>query len=889
MLDWREEVRRRLARVDLQPEREADIVDELSQHLADRFSELRHRLGDREAERVVLAEMSSMVSRGLHGVDSRRNAREAIGTPTRGGWHSVVASDVRFALRSFRLAPGFSLVAIATLALGIGGCTLIFSAVNGILLKPLPFPEPERLVRFWGTAPEKGLPEVEMPQGVAAVFHDQTRALESLAGYEPGAGFNLISAGDAERVTAATASVDFFRVLGVAPLLGRAPMSGEDLPNGPRVAVLSHGLWQRRFGGDSAVVGRTINLSGAPTTVVGVMPASFDFPVGTELWVPLDLDPTRFGCWCLSMIGRMKPGATHADVRNDLLRMVRDIRRQRPDVFTGEPRPFVVESLADKIVGSVRRPLLVLLGAVGCVLLIVCANIANLLLARTTGRSRELAVRCCLGASRGRIAAQLLIESVLLSMIGAAIGAFLALAGVRALRRLPLELFPRVDSVRLDSEVLLFTIGIATLTGIACGLASAIRATRVDLQDAIKNGVRGSQGTGARRLSDAFVVLQFALSLVLLVSAGLLVRSYMSLMRIDAGYRTHDVMVARVQLPYPRYDSAKVVRGFYGRLVDRVRGLPGVQSVGLASRVPLTQGNPQDNVVAEGREPRPGEPVRVANIRGVDEGYFDAIGTPLLRGRRFAKSDDEKAPRVAIVDEAFAHHLWPNSDAIGKRFRHQGDTASNSWLTVIGVVRNVKHNRLDEPTDIQEYEAFAQRPYWTTYLVVRTTTPDGLVGNIRREVRALDPTLPMYEIRTMESAVDRSLSTRRLTNTLLLAFAFSALVLAAIGIYGVISIGVAARVREFGIRVALGAKLSDLGILVVRQGLVLALIGIGAGFIGSVWSTRALRGMLYGVSRFDWVTFAAVSLILVAASFAASYLPARRATRADPMLALRSE
>jgi putative ABC transport system permease protein len=889
MPDWRTEVRRRLANLNLAPELEADIVEELGQHMADRFAELQFRLGEREAERIVRDELTGAVDRELRLSSAHRaHARETLGAPARGQWWNLLVFDTRYALRALRMSPAFSVVAIVTLALGIGGSTLIFSAVNAILLKPLPYPSPDRIVQFWGTSPEKGLPEVEMPLGIAALFHSETRTLEYVAGFEPGASFTLTGVGDAERIMGASMSLDYFRVLGVSPLLGRAPTAGEDLPTGPRVAVISYGLWQRRFGADSGVVGRSIAINGAPTTIVGVMPPGFDMPVGAEIWLPIDLDPTRFNCWCLSMVGRMKPGVSPDDVRRDLIRITDGLSQRRPDIVSGGGR-FVVVSLAERLVGGVRRPLLVLLGAIGCVLLIVCANIANLLLARTTNRSRELAVRCCLGASSGRIAAQLLTESALLSLTGATLGSLLALWGIQALRQLPVAIYPRVDAVRLDGTVLAFTIAVAALTAIACGIASAIRATRVDLQDAIKDGARGSATRGARRLSDAFVVVQFALSLVLLASAGLLLRSYLSLVRIDAGYRTHDVVVARVAVPYPRYDSAFVVRDFYRRLLERVRRLPGVQAAGLVSRVPLSAGNPQDNVVAEGQEPIPGKPVRVANVRFADEDYFDAIGTPLVRGRRFTASDNDRSTRVAVVDEAFARHFWGNADPIGKRFRHQGDTASDRWLTIIGVVRNVKHMKLDEDPDLQEYEAFSQRTTWTNFVVVRTSSPDDVGARIRREVRALDPLIPVYDVRTMKSAVDRTLSRRRLTNSLLLGFSLSALLLATIGVYGVISIGVAARVREFGIRVALGAKLTDVSLLVLRRGFILGVTGIAAGMIGAYWSARALGGMLYGVGRFDWITFASASLILLAAAIVASYLPARRAARADPMLALRSE
>jgi putative ABC transport system permease protein len=612
-----------------------------------------------------------------------------------------------------------------------------------------------------------------------------------------------------------------------------------------------------------------------------------------DIWVPLHLDPARFNCWCFSTVGRMKPGITPEDVRAEIAAITDDFGLTRRDVFPDARRGgarVVAMSLSERLVGNIQRPLIVLLSAVGCVLLIACANIANLMLARTATRSREFAVRCCLGASPRRVAVQMLTESILLSSLGAAAGAIFALWGAKWLRTLSPTLFPRIDQVSVDGTVLAFTSAVAVLTGILCGLAPAIRATRIDLQDAIKNGVRGSSTRSTRRVSDGFVVLQFGLSLILLVSAGLLLRSYRHLSTMDAGYRPDDVVIGRIQLPYPRYDSASVVQAFYGNVMERVRAFPGVTAVGVASRAPLTRGNPQDNIVAEGIEAKPGTPIRVANIRTATPGYLSAIGTPLLRGRDFTSGDDDRSLRVAIVDETFAKHFWPSSDAIGRRFKHPGDTSSRQWLTVIGIVPNIKHSRLDEQPDLQVYESFAQSTTWGNYVIVRTAAaPDGVISELRRQVKALDPLVPVFEIHTMSSAVDESLATRRLTNILLTAFSIAALLLAAIGIYGVISIAVTSRIREFGIRAALGASGADVRSLVIRHAVALALVGVGVGLAGALWATRLLQGLLYGVGRFDSVTFISVAVALTATALVASYLPARRATRADPMLALRAE
>jgi predicted permease len=895
MPEWMTEIARHLEPLGLRPEREREIAEELAAHLEDRYSDARGRgMSHDDARAAALAELGDTLVRELQRVETAwPEPAPALGNSRRARIRDTVVNDVRYALRGLRLSPGFTAVALITLALGIGACTLMLSAVNGVLLKQLPFTAPDRLVQFWGTAPEKGLPEVSFPEGLAALYRDKTQTLEVAAAFS-GNGFTLTGSGDAERIDGASVSTEFFRVLGVAPGLGRVPVRGEDTPDRASMVVLSHALWMRRFGGDSTLVGRTIDLDGAPVTVVGVMPAGFDFPNRSDAWVPLHLDATRFNCWCYDMIGRMKAERTPDDVKREIAAITDAFGLNRRDVFP-DARPggarIVVMPLAQKLVGNLQRPLLILLAGVACVLLIVCANIANLLLARTAARMREIAVRCCLGASPRRVAAQLLTESLILSLGGAALGALLAAWWTQGVRRLPVDQFPRIDQVRLDPLVLAATIGVALLTGVCCGVAPAWRATRVDLSDAIKNGVKGSGTRTSRRVSNAFVIAQFALSVMLLVAAGLLFRSYHRLANVDTGYHADGALVARVQLPYPRYDSANVVRAFYGRLLDNVRAIPGVRAVGLASRVPLGRGNPQDNVVAEGKESRPGEPVRVANIRLVTSDYFAAMGTPLLRGRAFRSSDDERATRVAVVDDLFAKHFWPTEDPIGKRFRHGGDTSSGRWVTVIGVAPNIKHARLDEAGDLQVYENFEQRTPWGNYVVVRApaSAERGLANELRRALKALDPAIPLFDVHWMQDAVDQSLSTRRVTNILLGGFALTALLLAVVGIYGVMSLGVSGRSREFGIRLALGGQPGAVRTLVLRQAMWLALAGISGGLLGALATTRLLGSLLFGIGPLDWVAFSGAAATLTVAALVASYVPARRATRADPMMALRAE
>jgi putative ABC transport system permease protein len=721
-------------------------------------------------------------------------------------------------------------------------------------------------------------------------MRDRIRVFSSVAAYE-GAGFTITGVGDAVRIDAATVSLDFFNVLGTPAALGRTFVAGEDTPDDNRVSVISHALWQRLFNGDPKVIGRSMMLNGNPTTVVGVMPPEFSLPVRTDVWVPLRLDPTVFSCWCLSMIGRLKPGFSSNDAAMEIANAVDDFSLQRPDVFPGAKRGgtrVIAMPLVQLIAGDVRTPLLVLLAAVGALLLIACANIANLLLARAGARAREMVVRCCLGASPSRLAGQLLTESATLAAAGAIIGITLAAICMRVVRQMPQLQMPRVDQVRMDAPVALIAIAIAVVCALMFGLAPAMCAARVDLQTSLNDGARGSSSGSVRRLSDGFVIVQFALSLLLLSASGLLIKSFVNLLAVDTGFDAENVLVARMQTPYPRYGSDTVVRAFYERVLERTAAIPGVRAVGLSQRPPLTRGNPQDNIIAEGKEPLPGEPVVVSNLRFITPGFFDAMRTPILRGRGFNASDGPGAPRVVIVDETFAKRFWPNGSALGKRVKYDRDTTSAPWLTVVGVVPNVRQTAIGEPLSLQVYQPYAQRTVWTMYLVVRSSVePRSLLPAIRAQVAAVDPEIPLYEVHTMEEAVSQSLATRRLTNMLLTSFAVAAFVLAAIGIYGVISLGVASRRREFGVRLALGASPSNVIRLVLQQGAWLAIAGIAIGLFGAAWVARFLSGLLYEVTAFDIPTFLLATVLLAGVAAIACLIPAHRATRVDPVTALR--
>ncbi len=886
--EWAAEIRARLGRLELPPVREAEIVEELAQHLGDRYAELR-AAGEppEEARRAALAELDGDLAGGLARVELP--ARPDPPAPERAAWGGIfggLGADLRHALRALRRSPGTTAVALLTLALGIGAGAVVFSAVHAVLLRPLPYAEPERLVEFWLTAPAKGLPVVDLPEALYVHLRDRSRAFETIAIYT-GTGFNLAGGDDAERLLGTNVAGEFFDVLGARPLHGRTFRPEEETPGNNLVAILGHGLWQRRFGGDPAILGRAIDLDGLPTVVVGIMPPGFHFPDRTELWVPIGVDPDSVDCWCYSALGRLAPGATAADAAREIGRLADDFRKLRePAAAAGELSLAVTVPLASRLTGEVRAPLLVLLGAVGTVLLIACANLGNLLLARSAARSREFAVRCSLGAGPWRIARRLLVESMLLGLAGAAAGLLLAAWGARAVEPVVLERLPHLEGIALDRTVLTFAIAAALATALGSGLAPALGAARVPVGSVLKAGARGTASRGDRRLAHAFVVAQFALSLVLLAATGLLIESFRHLLAVDPGFRAENVLAARLSLPYDRHPDPAA---FHDRLLERLRTLPGVEAAAITQTAPFGRGDHQHEFVVEGREPGPGEPIPVASIRPVSPDYFAAVGTRLLAGRAFTAGDGAAAPPVAVVDQSLARRYWPDGEAVGRRIRH-GDVANNPWLTIVGVAAPIKHRRLDGPTAPYIYRPHGQDPRWGVDLVVRTAQPAAaIVPLLRSELRALDPTVPLYDLRSLADAVGRSVSTRRLTNRLLAGFAAAALVLAALGIYGVTALAVAGRRHEFGIRIALGAVPAAVARLVLYRGLRLALPGVLLGLLGAAWVGRLLASLLFAVAPLEPRVLAVVTAVLVATALVACALPARRATRADPLAALREE
>src|ERR1043165_235908 len=802
--------------------------------------------------------------------------------------------EIQFALRGLLKRPAFTAIAVLTLALGIGANTAIFSVVNAVLLQPLPLKDPDRLMTFWHSAPAKGLRHLDLNDALFAYYRERTKTFESLAAYE-GGDVALTGNGYPEVVPGAAITYNYFNVLGREPLHGRAFTAQEDTPGNNNVVILSYSLWQRRFGGNPNVIGQSITLDSNPTTIVGIMPPDFDFPDPAErpgnsghvqLWVPKGLNPQDASSWNLMPVGRLKPGATPDDAQKEITALYHAFTGEygvRPGTSNlGATETAILLPLHQHIVGEVRRPLLVLLGAIALVLLIACANLTNLLLARAAARTRELAVRQCLGASAFRVARQTLTESLLLSFLGTALGVLIAFWIVTALKRLVASQIPHVDSIAVDESVLLFTIAIMLVTGVLCGLAPALRAARINLQDAIKEGARGSASGANKRLNNLFVVSQLALSLVLLIGAALFLQSFRNLLSVNPGFHADNVLMARVALPEQKYDKAQAV-SFYEQLRRGVSSVPGVQAVELCQVVPFSGGGGGEPFLVEGVGQ---EQEKVAWLRSTTPGYFDAMGMPVLKGRAFTDSDTETSQPVAIVDERLARMYSPQDDLVGKRLR-LGD---GPWVSIVGVVPNVKNRKLDEEAWPYVYRPYRQWVRRETMLVVRTTVnPTTIAANVRQEVAKLDPELPLSKVSTIQQAIDRSLVTTRLTNSLLAGFAATALLLALTGIYGVMSLNVANRRGEFGIRLALGAQATNVLRMILAQGLRLAIAGVVVGLAGAFAFTRLLKGLLFGISASDPLTFAVMAIVLVGVALLACWLPARRATKVDPLEALRSE
>ena len=828
--------------------------------------------------------------------------------------------DLRFGLRMLARNPMFTLIAVVTLALGIGANTAIFSVVDAVLLRPLPYPDANRLVFLWSTMNGQGVPQSGSALPDYLGWRDQNQVFEGLAGFYYG-DFNLSADSAApERIQGAYITANFFQVLKLSPAQGRLFANDEEQFGKHRVVLLSHALWQRRFAGERDIVGRQIKLAGESYTVAGVMPRGlpfFDNLPEVELWTPIAFAPddnmaTRNNHF-INLVGRLKPGVTREQAQADVSAIARRMEEQEPG---NKGLGALVVPMQEQITGDSRKALLVLLGAVAFVLLVACVNVANLLLARASAREKELAIRASLGASRARIVRQVIIECLPLGLIGGLLGALLAIWGIDLLSSLLPASLPRGNAITVNSRVLIFTFALALLTILIFGLLPALQAARGNVRESLNEG--GRSGIGSRkqgRIRRVLVIAEVALALVLLVGSGLMVRSFIKLRQVDVGFTAHNVLTMRVPLPDAKYPIPQNITdprepaglAFFDQLLTRVKALPGVQSATAATILPLGAGDGWGKFLSiEGRAaPASLDQVPLVRFVLVSPDYFQTFGVSLRQGRAFTAQDKSNSPPVAIINERLARRFFPNEDPIGKTIwmgppEHllppEAQTPENRSprRTIVGVVSDVKGGSLNQPTTAQVYAPLSQyrREGWNNglMLAVRTSTPaETLTSAIRDQVRALDADQPITNVRTMDELLNRTLSDARFSLLLFGLFAGVALVLAAIGIYGVMATAVTQRTHEFGLRMALGAQTRDVLRLVIGQGMLLVVIGIGAGLLSAVALTRLMSTLLFGVSPTDPVTLALITVLLAVVALLACYLPARRATKVDPLVALRYE
>jgi predicted permease len=896
MPDFKEEIRQRLAELSLSPTREGEIVEELSQHLEDQFEQaVQGGATEREAYQAVLRELNEneLLAPALQQVERRMPPNPVVmGKEGKTNMMGDLWQDLRYGLRMLMRSPGFTIVAVVALALGIGANSAIFSVVNTVLLRPLPYKNPDALMTVWEEATHLGFPYNTPSPANFIDWREQNTVFEGMAALAQRS-FNLTGAGEPERFDGRKVSANLFSILGVEPLLGRTFLPEEDKP-GSRVVILSYGVWQRRFGGDTGIIGRALTLNGEPYTVVGVMPATVDLPSmdnwHDQLWVPIALtaeEAASRGNHYLEVIARTKPGVTRQQAQAEMTTIAARLEKQYPEENTRVG--IRVRQLHEQLVGDIKPALLVLLGAVAFVLLIACANVANLLLARAAVRQKEIALRLALGASRSRLTRQFLTESVLLAGLGGLVGLLFAYIGLNVLKTFIPPSISQAQAINMDAKVLIFTGLISLVTGLIFGLAPATQASNFGLSETLKEGGRDSSaGSRGNRIRGVLVVSEVAVSFLLLIGAGLLINSFLHLRKLDPGYRADHLLTMKVALPETKYPDKERRAPFFRELIRRVQTLPGVESVAVASNLPLTYSGDSMPIGVEGRPDPPPDQSPDVVLRVVSPGYFHTMGIPLAQGRDISEKDTPDAVRVVVISEKTARYFWPGQNPIGKRLKPGSTTSDSPWREVVGIVKDVRQNDFVAEPKMQMYMAHEQvGSFAANALVVRTQVdPLSLGTAVRKVVWEIDKDQPVSDIRSMEEIVSRAVARQRFSTMLLGIFATLALVLAAVGIYGVMSYSVAQRTREIGIRMALGAQRSDVLKMTVGQGLRLVIMGVAIGLAAAFVLTRVMASLLFGVSATDPITFIIISLVLMAVALIASYIPALRATKVDPMVAL---
>ena len=901
MRDWSAFVRSHLSLPELAPEREARIVRELATQLEDFYRDALSR-GASEADADAHARDQiddwSRMARDVWRAD-HRHARPRLERLTnhleylaaqprsRSGPLQILAhllTDMRFGARQLLKAPAFTIVAILTLAFGIGATSAMFSVVNGVMLRPLPYPKPEGIVSVFEILPQYGRFSVAPANFLD--WRQQNRVFEQIAAYTGGTD-TFVGADGPERVSRSLVSWDVFELLGVPPALGRGFRADEDAPMQNNVIVISHGMWQRRFGSDPNVLGRTINISGAPVTIVGVMPAGFYFPSRVaEFWRPIALDPANAsrGGHFLGVVARLKDGVSPEQARTEMKGIAERLALQYPNNSRDESADAI--PMYDLIVGPIRPVLLTLLAAVGFVVLIACANVANLMLVRASVREKELAIRAAMGAGRGRLVLQMIAESLLLAIVGGAAGLLLAYLAITPIKTLSAGSIPRVADVTLDRTVLAFAFLVSVATGLLFGLAPAWQASRGGVGAVLKEGGRGSTGARGHRVRAALLVVEVALSLVLLVGASLLLRSFARLTHVDPGFAANEVLSFTVALPQTAYPAGENRAAFFDRLLERLRAMPGVRAAGMVQQMPI-RGDYMLSFTIQGRPTEPGKE-ESANYRVTSPEYFEALGIPLVRGRVFDARDTAAAPKVAVVDEAFVTRHFPGADPIGGGIDIGNGT--DGFYEIVGVVGNVRHEGLDEASRPTMYIPSGLNVFSTMTIMVRTSgDPAQFAGTARQALREVDPNLPAFAVAPLATVITESVAQRRFSMLLIGAFALLALFLAAVGLYGVVAYAVSQRTQEIGLRMAIGAQRGDVLRLVLGGGMKLALVGVAIGIAGALALSRYVETMLFEVERYDAASYAATAAVLLVISALACYIPARRAMRVDPLVALRAE